>query len=291
MIENGPQNINSFHLAGIVPVAGQPLEFEFPWHDSLMPIGLNYLALERAVVECAMAGCETIWVVCHNDMQPLIRHTLGEWVFDPASLNRGPFPSEQERKVPIFYVPIHPRDRDRRDCLGWSVLYGAVTAYHLSKQLSKWVIPDRFYVAFPYGVYPVEILREHRKKISSRRPFCLTYNNESVIKGHYLGFTFDAEDFKASRDVVKKQGTKMMGENGRRLPLQEQYSARHFPLDKVFECVIIDKQNQVEVPWYHNIDSWVGYKQYLNSQESEQMIRPERLKYHECNPIGVADNG
>ena len=62
----------SFHLAGIIPIAGQDLDFNMPWHDCLMPIAQNYLAVERAVVECAYAGCETIWVVCHDDMQPLI---------------------------------------------------------------------------------------------------------------------------------------------------------------------------------------------------------------------------
>ena len=53
-----------FHLAGVVPVASQPLDFNFPWHDCCMPIAPNYLAVERAVVECAYAGCETIWIVC-----------------------------------------------------------------------------------------------------------------------------------------------------------------------------------------------------------------------------------
>jgi len=35
-----------FHLAGIVPVAGQPLEFNFPWHDCCMPIAPDFLAIE-----------------------------------------------------------------------------------------------------------------------------------------------------------------------------------------------------------------------------------------------------
>ena len=47
----------SFHLAGVVPVASQPLDFKFPWHDALQPISQNYLAVEHAVVECAYAGC------------------------------------------------------------------------------------------------------------------------------------------------------------------------------------------------------------------------------------------
>ena len=80
--------MSGFHLAGIVPIAGQSLDFDMPWHDSLMPIAQNYLAVERAVVECAYAGCETIWVVCHDDMQPLIRHRLGDYAQDPVWVNR-----------------------------------------------------------------------------------------------------------------------------------------------------------------------------------------------------------
>ena len=46
------KNKTHVNLAGIVPVAGQPLDFNFPWHDSLMPIGHNYLAVEKAVFDC-----------------------------------------------------------------------------------------------------------------------------------------------------------------------------------------------------------------------------------------------
>jgi len=49
------KNKTHVNLAGIVPVAGQPLDFNFPWHDSLMPIGHNYLAVEKAVFDCVVA--------------------------------------------------------------------------------------------------------------------------------------------------------------------------------------------------------------------------------------------
>ena len=101
--------MSGFHLAGIVPVAGQPLDFNMPWHDCLMPIAQNYLAVERAVLECAYAGCETIWVVCHDDMQPLIRHRLGDYVQDPVWVLRH-FSLEKRgyrKPIPIHYVPIH----------------------------------------------------------------------------------------------------------------------------------------------------------------------------------------
>ena len=76
------------HLAGIIPVAGQPLDFNFPWHDCLQPIGKNYLAIERSALECAFAGCDTIWIACNDDMQPLIKSRIGDYVQDPVYIFR-----------------------------------------------------------------------------------------------------------------------------------------------------------------------------------------------------------
>ena len=205
-------------------------------------------------------------------------------------------PTDDQRLIPIFYVPIHPKDRDRRDCLGWSALYGANSAHWTCRTLSKWVIPDRFYVAFPYGVYSPEIVKKHRKQISSKNGFFLTFDDRSVITGEYLGFTFDAEDFKACRKFIRKEGTGIKVPNkpafsNERLPIEERWSARFFSLDKVFKPVIIDIENKVEVPWYHNIDSWDGYCNYLGSDERKLVEKPHPIfmKYHEWNQIGVDD--
>ena len=283
MIEEGQKNTKSFHLAGVVPIAGQPLEFNFPWHDSLMPIGENFLAVERVVAECAAAGCETIWVVCHKGTQPLIRHRLGEWAIDPASLDLGGlYAAEKVKRIPIFYVPIHPNDRRKRDCLGWSVLYGALTAYRVSAGLSKWVIPDKYYAAFPFGVYPLDVVKAGRKKFSSKENFCLTFDSNSVKNGEYLGFTFGAEDFKRCRDIIKKEGTNLWS-NRKRIPLEKRYSAQNFSLDKVFEGVIIE--NKIELPWYYNIDSWEGYREFFAS-EHNKLAKPKEMRYGEWNIIG-----
>lgn len=294
-----PKHVNekSFHLAGIVPVAGQPLDFQCPWHDSLMPIAPNYLAVERAVVECAYAGCETIWVVCNDDMQPLIRYRLGDIIYDPASLarNYSPTPGDQRRPITIFYVPVHPKDRDKRDCLAWSVLHGAVSAYHVSRTISKWVAPDRYYVAFPYGVYEPSQLRQHRLQISSKNDFFLSHGDETVRDGRYLGFTFDAEAYKRFRDTVRKEGTgaRKPGQTGglpkENLPLQERWSARHFSLDKVFSSAKVESARCAAVSWYHEADSWNKYCEYMGSPESRTLQRPSKhiLSFKEWNPIGV----
>ena len=262
------------HLAGIVPTAGQPLDFNFPWHDCLQPIGPNYLAVERAVLECAWAGCDTIWVVCSDDMQPLIRQRLGEYVQDPVYINRtfdaGNL-SDNRRQIPIHYVPVHPNDRERRDCLAWSVLYGANTAHYISKNISKWTIPDKFYTAFPYGVYDFEFLREHRKEILKDQGFFLSWNGRTAKDGLYLGFCFSPEEFKEYRRHLRTTSTGGYepSEPGEfptdKLPMEERYSARYFSLDKVFGIGDTSGANVVSIPDYFNIDSWEGLRIYLGS--------------------------
>jgi len=294
-MDKGKQDINSFHLAGVVPIAGQPLDFNMQWHDSLMPLGPNYYALQHSVMECAYAGCETIWIVCHYDTQPLVRNIIGEYVQDPVWYSRAKdrYPSESRKLIPIYYVPIHPKDRDKRDCLGWSVLYGANTAYWTTRRLSKWTVPDKYYVSFPYGIYDNKGLRDHRKDISSKVPYILTYQGQYVRDGLPLAFTFDADDFKRIRSELRKIATGVRvpgtGIDGESLPIEERWSARYFPLDKVFESVIIKEDTKTtEVDWFHRIDSWDSYCTFLSSSERYSVTRPYNkiLKYNEFNFIG-----
>lgn len=286
----------TFHLAGIVPVAGQPLDFEYPWHDSLMPLSPNYLAIERAVLECAWAGCETIWIICNDDMQPLIRYRLGDYVYDPVMLGRnyGIKPTDERKPITIYYTPVHPKDRNKRDCLAWSVLYGAMIAFDISKKISRWVAPDRYYVAFPYGVYEPEVLRPFRNQISSRRDFFLSYKDRTVREGEYLGFTFDAASHSEYVKVVRSgTGDKIPGQHRsgeiptERLPLHKKWSARFFSLDKVFKPAKVEGAVVADVDWYYKIDSWDGFCKYVGSGNSVQRPAKCILSYREWNPIGV----
>ena len=139
------------HVAGIVPVAGREDKFGFEWPDSMMPLAENYTCIERSVLECAYAGCKTIWVICNDDTSPVIKHRLGEYVYDPVWYSRKEkFPKESRRIIPIFYVPIHAKDVNKRDCLAWSIVYGALTAFKIGASLSQWVAPHKYYVSFPY---------------------------------------------------------------------------------------------------------------------------------------------
>lgn len=300
-VETKHTNKNAFHLAGIIPVAGQPLGFNMPWDDCLMPVAPGYAAVERAVYEAACAGCETIWIVLHKEAQPIIRHRLGDWIEDPtwsfhARKKFDKFPSAKRKEIPIYYVPIHPKDRDKRDCEAWSILYGCLRAFHISKKISQWVVPDKYYVAFPHGVYSCnKIRKDFRPLISDQNRFFVSWNGKTIADGERLGFTFNAEDFVRYRRIIR-EGTGLRAPGGSfeegftNLPQDKRWSARYFTLDKVFKSAILDGANIGPVEWYYDISNWDNYCEYLGSEERKWVTRPNKiLKYHEFNPIGEDD--
>ena len=261
------------HVAGIIPVAGREDRLGLPWPDCMQPIGDNYIAIERAVLECAFAGCKTIWIVCNDDISPIVKNRVGEYVYDPVyHYRKDPFPSESRRVIPIFYVPIHPKDINKRDCLSWSILHGAITAFKVGKTLSGWVAPYRYYVAFPQGIYDPALLRPHRDAIRKEDTLALSHNGQTAKDNCYLGFTFGKEEWLEMRRVIRS-GTGAFTSNNmkdglyprEKLPLEKRYSARHFMLDKVLEPVIID--NIVQLDDYHTIDSWESYVEYMASNK------------------------
>ena len=291
------QSKNAFHLVGIIPVAGQPLDYGLDLPDCMMPISQNYTLIEHAVYECAMAGCETIWIVCNDDIAPIIRYRVGDFIEDPVYVSRMvKFPSERKIQIPIFYVPIHPKDRDKRDCLSWSVIHGALTSLKVTSQISKWLTPNKYYVSFPYGVFPVEEVRKHRTQISSQKNFYITSGGNTVEDDYYCSFSFGVPEFIKYRKNIRKKGTGMytmdvVDERGiprSKLPIEERYSARFFSLKDVFTDLDLDQSNVFEPSQFCNVGSWDQYRSFMRSPLSEKIQRPWKgiMRYREFNPIG-----
>ena len=249
--KKGKYAVGDFHLAGVVPVTGAKLDFNMPWHDSLMPIAQDYLAVEHAVYECACAGVSTIWIVCKEGTTPLLRHRLGDWIFDPVEIDRiagNPRSKMKDhiRRIPIYYVKLKPIDFERRESLGWSALVGAITSFRMSFRVSKWVIPDKYFVSFPYGIYDADVLRTKRHMLRSDSSYIITHDDKSVADGLHTAFTFDRDVFVYARREVRKYKT---------------------GLDEIFKSVIMDEPKQISIPWYHQIDTWENYKNYLGSED------------------------
>lgn len=304
MEEISRQKKINFHLAGIVPVSAQPLDFKMPWSDALMPINKDYLAVERAVYECAIAGCETIWVVCHKETTPLIRYRLGDFILDPTlnfkTLNQFvKKPDQHLKRVPIYYLPIHPKDRGVRDGLTWSIIYGYKKAYHVSRLFSRWCTPSKYYVSFPFGVYSPSNVRAVRKDISSNKSIFLRSPEGKTAKdGEYLGFSFDTWEYSKYRksflDAENRRWKNGKWENGKfigeELPMEDRFNGSSITLETFLENADVNEENTHDISWYYNIDSWEKYCSFLGSEQHKYLRRPKfGFKYNEFNPIAFDD--
>jgi len=283
------KNRANYNLAGIIPIAGQILDFTMPWHDSLMPIGQNYLAVEKAVFDCAVAGCDTIWLVCPKDIQPLIRYRLGDWVMDPIKYFTGvkfaKYPNHYE--IPIYYCPVEPRDVDRRDSLSWSVITGAQYAWRVGAKISRYTTPDKYFVAFPYGMFSPYYMKDWRTKIRSDESFLISSENKTYKDGEYLPFTFFPEEFLEVRKKFRKSENKGHNAAGERLSREERYTGRYFTHDFVFGDIGSEKPHELEIPWYYNVASWEGLKNWLGSENKLDRPKDIILSYNEWNSLGV----
>jgi len=269
-LKSAPKGRN---LAGIIPLAGRNDSFGFPWPDYLQPIREGMLALERSVYECAYAGCDSIWVVCGDDVAPIVKKRLGDYVMSPRYFEEKDFVKNKdyhEKWIPIFYTPLSQKDRDRRDSLGWSALHGALMAFQVADKMSQWTCPTKYFVSFPFGVYHTGIVRDYRAAIRGEESFFFSHHGKTVRDGLYLGFTFFPEDWPKFKHHVKDQ----CSGGSREIPFQERWSSRHFTLDKIFNVDVISVDKKVEIRDYYHLDTWESLQAYYASDM--KIPRPTR---------------
>lgn len=290
------EGVKFVNVCGVIPLAGPPLDFGMDWHDCLMPIAPNYTMLERAVVECAIAGCSSIWLCCDQGMTPLIRHRLGDYVLDPVYKKRA---VATDRVVPIYYVGTQASDRKKWQSLSWSALHAAYVAYRVAERSSKWLTPSKFYVAWPYGVLDPQAMASQRANINSKKPFAAVFQGRTFKDGLYLPFTFSPEDWYQCRTHVFQTSTRVLDYSQpqeewrygfkptRRLPPEERYSARHWGPDEVFKKTSMIGATYHELPWFWQVSSWSEYSRFLGS--SDKLEAPSRriLGRREFNPMGI----
>tara|TARA_R110000824_G_scaffold92217_1_gene223842 strand:+ start:354 stop:1145 length:792 start_codon:yes stop_codon:yes gene_type:complete len=244
----------------------------------MVSVDAGFTAIQKSVFECAVAGCKTIWIVANSDLAPVVRHCVGDWVYDPVYYNRTKvrFYREVRKEIPIYYVPIDYRDTDRRDSYGWSVLHGVNSAWWVGNKISKWLVPEKYFISFPMSAHDIYSLREHRKEIADPKAnFFLTYDNKTVKDNLPLSFAMKGEDYIQCRRKINKETTReflppLKGEKypSRRLPLQERWSAKGFDFRQVFGQVDTSCATTAELEWFYDISAWKEYRKFLGSEHS-----------------------
>lgn len=282
------------HLAGIIPIANFDDTFEMPYPWFMLPVDNGFSMIQKSVFECAIAGCQTIWIVANDDIAPIIKHHIGEWVYDPVYYYRKEkFYKDKRKEIPIYYVPVHPKDRDRRDSYGWSALYGMHSAWYVSQRLSKWITPEKYYVSFPHAAFNIYTLREHRPMINHHsNNFFLTSGGSTIKNNEYLSFTMFGEDFKNCRRHVNSETTKTfynteVGEKypSKKLPINERWSARGFDIETVFMQVNDTDAYNHNIDWFYSLDTWDGYNSFISSENFIQKPSDSLTKANKHNII------
>ena len=266
----------SAHLSGIIPIANYETDLNISFPELLLPVSDGFNLIQKSVYECAAAGCNTIWIVANDDLAPIIRKTVGDWVYDPVYYKRdmeSKFYSQLRKEVPIYYVGIKPKDQNRRDSYGWSILEGIHAAYMTSLKISKWLTPEKYFISFPFGVFDIYFIRQHRKLIRDKNEnLFFKYNNLSVADNQYLPFTMTGEDFKLCRRAINQKTTREylppspnQKYPSQKLPLHERWSARHFTLSEIYEPLVTVPHRSIDLEWHYNISSWQEYVDYISS--------------------------
>jgi hypothetical protein len=281
---------NHVHTAGIIPVANLQTDIQTPIPEILLPVNNGFSAIQKSVFECAMAGCNTIWIVANNDLAPIIRKVIGDWIYDPVYYERTftKFYSDHRREVPIYYVPIHPKDRARRDSYGWSILHGVYSSWYTAYKISKWITPQNYYISFPMSVYDVYSIRDYRQIISnSKANFFLKYKNKTAKDGELLSFTMKGDDFKACRNLINKTTTREylpplpdQKYPSQKRPVNERWIAKDYSLEQVLTPLSEEEAQHAEISWHHDISTWEGYVGYLGSENIVEAPKKELTLPH-----------
>lgn len=255
------ETTSSKHIAGIVPVAGVRSDIDLVLPPGALPVGNGFYNVQRAIVECAYAGCNTIWVVCDDATAPLIKEICGDFVTNMHDYERSMHtvhPSDNRRTVPLMYTPLSFKYQDKSGII-LSIIEGIRAAFHVSSNISKWLVPYKYYVSNPYGVYNPEI-KSIRTKINKDSDFFISHNNKTAMDGENLGFCIGIQAAKHCSYLLKRiKGNK------------------NFSLDMVLDNDILRSNFEThEVDKYHNIQNWLGY--------SEMWKDPIEIcsKYRQC---------
>lgn len=190
----------SENLAGIIPVAGHESDIRLPWHHVLMPYDKDKTLLQHAVYNCAMAGCSSIWIVCNDDQQPLVRKLVGDKVEDPVykyrPLARNAY--DHKRFIPIFYCAMPIRDQQLRPHIAWAAVFGSLLARKTLGGVSKYTAPTHFFVCWPYCVINSKALRPARKELQKKALICVD-KGRSVLTNDLLPIVIQAENVEELR--------------------------------------------------------------------------------------------
>lgn len=261
------------------------------------------MLIDLAIAHCAYAGCETIWIVVNESVEPFLKKRVGDYVVDPYSVNNFSKTSYRNDKlIPIYYVPEDLVDRHKRDSISYQVIRGIEMARRVSGQISSFTIPKQYFVTFPYSVYDYEAPAKHKVLLSSKENVTFECVGKSIATGHYVPFTITHRQAKQCkkwvwmnatgvRDMTQPKEEWQFGSiPTKMLPSSEQYNGRFFGPDKVFFERLQLESKKVELPWFHDVCEFEGYKEYMGSGHKFKALSRDFFMNKRWNSMSFDDD-
>lgn len=268
------------------------LDYNLPWVDMLTLIHENYTIIEKSVFECLNAGCVCIWIVCDRSITPLMKERVGEWAYNPTNSYKSFIPVRYNSKrvdkclkhVPIYYIPLRLEDtfeRYTKNSVGWSVIHGFTMANYVTKRLTSHLIPDKFYVCFPYGMYDCRETRIRKEQqITRSENVFYTFKGKSVMDKEYLPFYCSNQYTEDIMKFMKRRSINLRISN----PLRTDIDDNLYDISTILKGsitmpeVLTGKKKFIELKNYKRIDTWEGYVDYMRSDLIENCFVPTNKK-------------
>jgi len=260
-------SFSKLHIAGIVPLLDKDTKIKIDFPKHCLQIGERLTVIEYCLSEIAHMGCKSVWIICNDAHMNLIKSKIGNWI--KTDLLKKTI----NREIPVFYIPIQPKHYELRQCLAWNILYGSIVSYQIMNRISKWLLPDKFYVSFPFSIYDyskINLDNKHKKYICNYNLYLKTPKGKTIKNGYKIGFTFNLLQSFKYRKILEQYVRKYRIEC-----LQKQQKFKYFDvgLEKIFGYDIIEREDLIgKVSWFHRLDNWNSYINFLKEHGNDLKV-------------------
>tara|TARA_R110002020_G_scaffold10804_2_gene41132 strand:+ start:742 stop:1452 length:711 start_codon:yes stop_codon:yes gene_type:complete len=208
----------------------------------------------------------------------MLRKRIGEWVEDPAWWYRRDFAASSYRlQIPIFYIRMTEKDKRQRGSAAWAIIHAAKVANKMASKVSKWTLPARFFVTFPWSGIGYWKFRKSRRTTSMMKQFYFKYKDQSAWTNEFIPFTFSPKDLREMRKNFFAKNTILYRKISdykpsdtswaERLPPEEQHSGRRFTIEQMLEPVDNSGHTVIELDSYYNMYTWEGLREAITNVE------------------------
>lgn len=256
---------DSFHVAGVIPIAGMQSDLQYPIPDYLLPAGKNITMIDRSILECVYAGCNTIWIIANDDMKPILRYHLGDCVQDlqwhQKNEDLGKFRNAMKQWIPIYYINVNPRVLNQVNNCGFNILMGIPMIKNIAHRVSNHAAPRKYYITFPQGLCAPGIFKMIRKYLRRDTPYYTRFEGKTFLDGLPLSFSMSDYNVVDWREGLRKRIIREAYQEGEGKPKLS--NIKDWPVHKILNHQMKLHNNFFDLRAFYDASKFEGYRDYL----------------------------